>query len=436
MLPAGTVPVGLLQVLAGCRVVFTAPTFATFVLLVTGSLGAGGPGSRRTVTGMWAAAGMAGRSHWSRAHRFFSHARWDSDALGLALARVVVAAFAADADAVSVAVDDTLFHRYGRKVFGVFWQHDGSAKGRDGIGRGNCFVIAGLVTAVPFTNRKVFLPLLFRLHQPRTSASKPEQARELVDLLSAAFGHRRVHVVADAAYRSPTWRALPESVTFTTRLASNAVLYSPRPPRTGRRGRPALKGARLGTPADLAAAAPWQRLSVTRYAHTDTVEVAVITCLWWGSLRSTPVRVVLVRDSDSATAYDIALVTTDTTADPATIITRYADRWSIEQAIKDGKDLLGAGQAQNRLPAAVERTVPFTMLTLTILTCWYHHAGHTAQDLTARLAGAPWYRHKRHIAVTDMLIAFRRTRITAITAGQTTPQLNDHDAHTGRPSAA
>ena len=61
---------------------------------------------------------------------------------------------------------------------------------------------------------------------------------------------------------------------------------------------------------------------------------------------------------------------------------RYADRWSIEQSIKDGKDLLGVGQAHNRLPAAVARTVPFTMLTLTILTLWYHHAGTAAHDCT------------------------------------------------------
>ena len=178
-------------------------------LLVTGALGAVEP---RTVTGMWAAAGMAGRAHWSRAHRFFSHARWDPDALGLALARLVVAASTADGQALTVAVDDTLFHRYGRSVFGAAWQHDGSAKGRDGIGRGNCFVIAGLVVTLPFTDRNVCLPLLLRLHLPGTSASKPAQARELVGLLAAAFPDRRVHVVADAAYKGPAWRDLPLSL--------------------------------------------------------------------------------------------------------------------------------------------------------------------------------------------------------------------------------
>jgi len=297
MLPAATVPSCLLSVLEGVRGVFTAPTFATFTSLVTGLLGATGS---RTVTGMWSAAGLAGRSHHARAHRFFSHARWDPDSLGLLVARLVVARFVPAGTTLSVVVDDTLFHRYGRKTHGVFWQHDGSAKGRNGIGRGNCFVAVGLVVAVPFLTRAVCLPVLFRLHIPTSGVSKPDAAR-----------------------------TLPGNATFTTRLASNAVLYALPPAPTGKRGHPAWKGARLGTCADLAATATWRTTSVTRYGTTDTVHIATIVCLWWGSLHRTPVTVVLVRDTDSTRPYDIALVSTDTGADPETIVARYADRWSV-----------------------------------------------------------------------------------------------------------
>ena len=66
----------------------------------------------------------------------------------------------------------------------------------------------------------------------------------------------------------------------------------------------------------------------------------MITCLWYGSLRYIPMQVVLVRDPASAKPYGIALVSTDLSATPAQLIARYADRWSIEQAIKDRKDLL------------------------------------------------------------------------------------------------
>src|SRR6266508_4109485 len=266
-----TVPPSLLIVVEVLRPCFTAPWFATMSSLVTGALSASGP---RTVTGMWQAAGLAGQAHWSRAHRFFSPAVWDPDRVGLALARAVVASLAPDGAAVTVAVDDTLFHRYGRKVHGAKYQHDGSAKGRDGTGRGNCFVTVGTVAAVPFLARQVCLPVLLRLHIPTTSASKTGQARALAGLLAQALPGRTTHVVGDAPYRGPAWRGLP----------AHAVLYRPGPARTGRRGHPAWKGQRLGTAADMAATTTWARTRVTRYGVTETVDMAVVTCLGWGSL--------------------------------------------------------------------------------------------------------------------------------------------------------
>src|SRR6266511_2279404 len=159
-----TVPPSLLIVLQVLRPCFTAPSFVTLAALVTGALSGAG---RRTVTGMWQAAGLAGRVHWSRAHRFFARAVWDLDQVGLALARAVVARLVPDGGAVTVAVDDTLFHRDGKKVHGARYPHDGSAKGRDGIGRGNCLVIVGIVVAVPFLARQVCLPVLLAPAHPQ-----------------------------------------------------------------------------------------------------------------------------------------------------------------------------------------------------------------------------------------------------------------------------
>ena len=50
--------------------------------------------------------------------------------------------------------------------------------------------------------------------------------------------------------------------------------------------------------------------------------------------------------------------------------------------------------------------MPFGMLTLTILTCWYHQAGRPELDINTRRTIAPWYRHKRNVAVIDMLADF------------------------------
>jgi len=412
--------------------VFSAPGFAAFVVLVVGALGAVGP---RTITGIWAATGLAGRLHWSRAHRFFSETKWDPDTLGLHLAHLAVSLFVAAGAAITIAVDDTLFHRYGKLVYGAAWQHDGSAKGRDGVGRGNCFVVVGLVVTVPFMKRAVLLPVLFRLYTPKDGPSKTEHARSMVNLLSRAFAQRRVHVVADALYRGPAWRNLPGNVTFTTRLASTAVLYGPQPAPTGTRGHPVWKGPRLGTPSQIALAAAWRKTTVTRYGDTGEVLLADIACLWWGSLNRTPLRLILVRDLDRHRR-DLALITTDLVTSAEDLVARYCARWSIEQTIKDGKDLLGVGDAQNRLKTAVQRTVPFMLLTLTILVCWYARSGDAAADLTQRRGLARWYRRKTTISVTDMLIAFRRARITTVHTAQTTPDLNNHPTVTSTTEAA
>ena len=74
--------------LAEFRPCFTAPTFQTFVGLVVGLIA---QTRRRTVCGMLTGAGLDQVWHHSRAHRLFTNARWSGDALGLALADLIVA---------------------------------------------------------------------------------------------------------------------------------------------------------------------------------------------------------------------------------------------------------------------------------------------------------------------------------------------------------
>ena len=122
MLPGATVPCSLAEILAKFRPCFTAPTFPTFVGLVVGLIA---QTRRRTVCGMLTGAGLEQVWHHSRAHRLFSNARWSGDALGLALADLIVARLLPAGAALTLAVDDTLFKRSGKKVFGVAWHHDG-----------------------------------------------------------------------------------------------------------------------------------------------------------------------------------------------------------------------------------------------------------------------------------------------------------------------
>lgn len=110
------------------------------------------------------------------------------------------------------------------------------------------------------------------------------------------------------------------------------------------------------------------------------MQATVITCLWHGVFGARHVQVVLVRDKSPA-GYDIALATTDLAASPARVIERYAARWPIEVAIEDAKQIFGAGQARNRLPAAVHRTIPFTLACQSITVLWHATAGHHPADV-------------------------------------------------------
>ena len=423
MLPGPTLPESWRILLQAFRPVFRrGHTFAVFALLATGLIA---QGSRRTVVGMLAGAGVVAVVSFHTACRFFSHHAWDGDRIGLVLARLIVDRLLAPGAPIEVVVDDTLFRRWGPKVFGAFWTHDGSAQGPDAIGRGNRWVIVAIVVALPFCSHPVCLPVLLRLWRGKGTVSPVGLAGELITLLATEFGDRTIHAVGDAAYHG---RALLIAHTsLTTRLPVNAVLYAPAPPRTRRRGRPRLKGHRLGTPTEIAATADWRRVRVERYGRTDTVEVAEIPGIWYGAFGNHPGRTVLAREVGGEKA--LAIFTTDTDSPVESIVARYAHRWSIETAIAAGKQLLGIGQARNRLQRAVERTVPFSFCVYSLVIVWYSLHGHHPDDIAARRATQPWYPHKDEPAFEDMLAKLRRTLVATRITGTTAARPDPHKYH-------
>jgi len=408
MLPDASLPASLLVLFDEFRCCFTAPTFVVFRVLAVGLVAQTG---RRTVCGMLLGAGAAAWMAHDRAHRFFSTSRWSPDQLGLVLARLVVDTLVADDAALQVAVDDTMFRRRGKRVAGAHWFHDASQPGAV-IARGNRWIIVGLVVDLPFSARPACLPVLFRLWAGKGSPTPVALARQAVGVLARAFPDRGIDVVADSAYHGRPLRDLPERITWTTRLAAVSVLYAPPPPPVpGQRGRRRIRGARLGTPTQIAATATWQQVSLTRYGHTVSTTLASAACIWYGSFHARAGRYLLVRDPHRTTL--LALFTTDLTTNPAQIITRYAGRWSIEVAIENAKGPLGAGQARNRTPTAVARTIPHNMIIMGLVTVWYTRHGHHPTDITDRRTRQPWYTTKTEPSYEDMLIKLRRVIIAA-----------------------
>src|SRR5258706_2294389 len=121
----------LCQQLSGA---FTAPTFVTFLHIVTGWVLCR---SRPTVTALVQTIGtrLLGHAakHWSTYERFFHHARWSPDGLcQLLLSRVVLPLIDAQgeggaASAVDLAIDDTTAGRFGGHVAYARYFNDASA---------------------------------------------------------------------------------------------------------------------------------------------------------------------------------------------------------------------------------------------------------------------------------------------------------------------
>src|SRR4029077_14763410 len=231
MLLSPTLPESARALLDAFRPAFRrSRTFALFALLATGLVT---QTTRRTILGMLAGAGMAAAVSFHAVCRFFSHHAWDTDRIGLTLARLIVSRLL-DADAaIEVVVDDTLFRRWGPKVFGAFWTHDGSAQDPNALGRGNRWIIIGICVTVPFCSHPVCRPVLLRLWRGKGTASPVQLARELISILAQVFPDRLVHAVGDAPYHGKA--LLLPATTITTRLPANAALYALAPPRTGKR---------------------------------------------------------------------------------------------------------------------------------------------------------------------------------------------------------
>jgi hypothetical protein len=271
--------------------------------------------------------------------------------------------------------------------------------------------VVGVIVHLPFLTRALCLPILARLWIPGELDRTPLMlARELVDLVTAHVGDRRVHLVGDAAYIGKPLRGLPAQVTVTARLRADAALYQPPPPRNGRPGRPRVKGNRLPELVVIAAMTRyrWTPARLRCYGKALDREVLALRCLWYGALGSQLVQVVLSRRLGAPDGYELALVTTDLAATPQAVIERYADRWSEEQAFLDARHLVGVGQARTRTRRSVERLVPFGLACLSLAIVWYARHGQPAHDLATHRARAPWYRHKRTVSVADMLAALRR----------------------------
>jgi hypothetical protein len=395
--------------------VFRAPSFAIFTDLITGWVLAPG---RRTVTAMITLADpAAGRAH-DAYHRFLRDGVWNLSGLWRLLATHAVNSFA-PTGVISLDCDDTLFHKSGRKVAGAGTFRDAvrSTGQRVVYALGLNLVVVTLRVTPPWGSMPIAIPVNARLHKKKDPITTVEHAAQMMRELANWLPDRQLHLCADGAYASLAGAQLPRTH-ITSRMRRDAALYEPAPPRTGKRGRPRLKGQRLPTPPEVAAAArprDWRKATIN--VRGRKVERLVLTrdVLWYRVNAKQLVRLVIVRDPNSIEPDDF-FVTTDLAASGADTASRYAGRWSIEVCFRDTKQDLGGENPQSWKRKGPERAACLSLWLHATTWCWYlteHPAGDT-------WIPRPWYPHKSTPSFLDALAALRRSlwtqRITAMTA--------------------
>lgn len=184
-----------------------------------------------------------------------------------------------------------------------------------------------------------------------------------------------------------TWGAALLRTHVTSRIRRDAAVYELTPPRTGRRGRPRKKGARLASlPALAAAANHWTRVGYDQRGTTITRLIWSRRLLWYHVAGDTPLRLVVVRDPTGRQPDDF-FITTDTDADPAAVAAHYAGRWTIEVVFRDAKQHLGVQDPQTWKRQGPQRAAALGLWIRAAIWLWYLQVWGARRSWTP----TPWY---------------------------------------------
>jgi hypothetical protein len=392
---------------------------------------------RRTVTSWIRAAGLS--QQFRQCYTAVSAAGKRADLIAAHLAHEVVKQLLAGAGRLIFALDDTPTERYGPQVQGAGVHHNPCpGPANSPFVYGHVWVVLGLLARHPAWG-VVALPLLARLYVRRKHLggidplhrppfrTKLELAVELMRWAVAWLGSsgRRVWAVADGAYaKAPFLRPMRAlGVTVVSRLRKDAALWTIPPPRSGRRGRPRMYGERRVELAKRAGQRRgWARATFQLYGKPQTKRYKTFLATWRPA--GGVIRVVLV---DEPTGW-VAYFCTDPAATVADVLGCVADRFSLEGAFRDCKEVVGAGQQQVRFVWASVGSFHLCLWAFTMTEAWAWGRGEG--DLVGHRSASPWDDGARRPSHADKRRAWRREFLaeeirTALRSGPSEQQMLD-----------
>jgi hypothetical protein len=218
------------------------------------------------------------------------------------------------------------------------------------------------------------------------------------------FLGKPVWVVVDGAYaRGPFLKpAIRLGVTVVRRLRKDAALRGvPGPRRAGQRGRPRVYGeARISLAKRAGQRRGWATGTFELYGKPVVKRSKTFVATWRPS--GGPIRVVLVDEPRGWVAY----FGTDPDASVADVLTAVAERFSLEGAFKDCKEVVGAGQQQVRFVWASAGAFHLCLWTFTLTEAWAW--GRNEDGLVGHRSASLWDDEPRRPSHADKRRAWRR----------------------------
>jgi len=382
-------------------------------LLFLGALLARG---RRTVTSWIRAVGLG--HDYKPCYTTVAAAGKRSDLIAARLANAVVKPLVARERRLTLALDDTPTPRYGPYVQGAGVHHN-PTPGPAGSPYvyGHVWVVLGLlvrhatwgVAALPLLARlyirKMDLPKIDRTHRPEFR-TKLEFAVELLRWATTWLKHwgQPLWVVADGAYAKAAFLKPMKTlgVTVVSRLRKDAALDTvPGPRPAGQRGRPRVYGEqRISLAKRGGQRRGWTRATFNLYGKRVEKTYKTFVATWRPA--GGAIRVVLVNEPKGW----LAFFCSDVDASVADVLETVADRFSLETAFRDVKEIVGAGQQQVRYWWANVGAFHLCLWTFVMTEAWAWSRGES--DLVGHRLASPWDDEPRRPSHADKRRAWKR----------------------------
>lgn len=397
-----SVPIDLWDTfVAACAPTFTQPSFALFEELLSAWVLCPG---RHTVTRMIRMLGPTPRRQHDAYHRFLRAGAWSMARLWRLLAEALVATLVEPLEPLALDVDDTLFHKTGRKVEGAGSFRDAvrSTSKRVVFALGLNLVVVTLRIKAPWCGEPLGLPINVRIYK-KGGPTHLDMVEQMLWEVVEWFPHRKIQLCGDGAYASLAGRRIPNTH-VTSRMRRDAALYELAPKRKKkRRGRPRKKGKRLATPEKMARrVTKWMSVMIDCRGRQKKRLIYARPVLWFKACPNQQVLLVIVRDPAGHEPDDF-FFTTDMNAYAPAVAGRYCGRWSIEDTFRNTKQCLGGEDPQTWKGLGPERAACLSFWLYAAVWQWYIQA-HGAKPTWSR---TPWYPGKTTPSFADALAALR-----------------------------